>query len=663
MSEAPPATPRRSAPAPLLQTTPVDRVAGLFLLGATSILWTWWALAEGAFFGTVLWPGGIVLYLLLAVLLGFAPLRIRSGGPHELAFLALIGLALWTIASIAWTPARDFALDDTQRVLIYAAAFAAGLWLTNMLRQRMALSVLPLAIAGGVVCLTTIVIGWTGSAAATLLDEENTLDFPLGYRNADACFLVMVAMVGLAVMARHRGRPAIRCAGAALAAASISLAVLSQSRGSAIGLIVGLIAFLALSPQRSRALIATLIVVVPAALTVPWMLAPFDAPLTGDGATSALHVASAAAALAALAAAALGFVAISLEGRIRGGIERFERTTSHVLAALAALLLLAGAAGLVATSTDPVRWVGDRIQASDRGQAPESSSRFLYTGGLQRSDFWRVALDEFSSAPLLGDGSGAFRTTYLEQRRSDQSPKDAHSIELELLGELGAPGLLLLGFATLAAALGIRRSRKLGPEAMFVGTVGLTVGATYLAQSSIDWFWSYPGLTAPVFALIGSAAAPQAYALGEAASSRRRRSGVAVALIMAVTLVPMFISERLTTNAAEQWRNNPNAALARLDTAAAANPLADLPLLVKATIASQIGRTQVALDALEAARTRQPEEYQNYELAAQILAPDDPAAAIAQAKTGLELNPRDMQLAALIKRLERKLSRSPAGAP
>src|SRR5688500_7626698 len=96
---SPPPSP--STPPPpvvdLTRVAPAERAGSIFLGLALTALWTWWALAEGAFFGSVLFAGGIVLLLVLMTMLGFAPLKISAGGPHEVAFLALISLALWTL--------------------------------------------------------------------------------------------------------------------------------------------------------------------------------------------------------------------------------------------------------------------------------------------------------------------------------------------------------------------------------------------------------------------------------------------------------------------------------------------------------------------------------------------------------------------------------------
>ena len=67
------------------------------------------------------------------------------------------------------------------------------------------------------------------------------------------------------------------------------------------------------------------------------------------------------------------------------------------------------------------------------------------------------------------------------------------------------------------------RARRLGPDPALVSIVALTAGAYWLAHASLDWFWPYPALTAPVFALLGSACAPTLAPAGGAPAARGRR--------------------------------------------------------------------------------------------------------------------------------------------
>ena len=127
----------------------------------------------------------------------------------------------------------------------------------------------------------------------------------------------------------------------------------------------------------------------------------------------------------------------------------------------------------------------------------------------------------------------------------------------------------------------------------------------WLTQSSIDWFWAFAGLSGPVIALLGSAAAPGSLALSTLGPVVTRL-GVAVAAIVAAIAIPTFAADRLTVNAAKSWRDDVDGAYRALDAASDLDPLSDLPDLVKAEIARQTGDVSLALASLLKPRERSP---------------------------------------------------------
>ncbi|MGB2852618.1 MAG: O-antigen ligase family protein, partial [Solirubrobacterales bacterium] len=308
----------------------------------------------------------------------------------------------------------------------------------------------------------------------------------------------------------------------------------------------------------------------------------------------------------------------------------------------AAALLSAAVVGVVA---DPVSWI------STNESSEGANSRFNYTGGLNRTDFWAVSANQFSDAPLIGGGSGSFRTRYAVERESPELPRDAHSLGFETLGELGAIGVVLLVIVGGALAAAVFKSRRLGPDEATLAAAALAVGAAWAAQASVDWLTSFPGLTAPVLVLLGAAAGPAALRSGRDAGRRTRVVLGTVLAAAAVAALPLFASDRLTFNAAERWTADPEAAFDALDRAADLNPFADAPFLVAAEIAKQTGDTERGLDALASARDRQQDEWLSYLIEAEILADTDPEAALEALMRARELNPLDEDIAELEKEL------------
>lgn len=633
-----------------LLRTPRDNVLAAAILGVALFgVWTWWALAQGAFFGTVLLPGAVLLYLLLALLAGFARFPVAARGPHAVAFACLLGLAVWTALSMIWSPAQDLALDYAQRAFLYAAAFAAGLLLAAALRQRMALAAAPLLAAGAVVAAVVLVRIWTAGDIAGLLDADKTLDFPFGYRNANAGFFAIVGLAAIAYAARPATSSRAKAALAALAATGLSLCLISQSRGSLIGIAAGIVILLVAAPFRGRALLTLLLVVLPLALVFSELLDPYDAASAGaSSALGEMQQAAVAAVFAGLLAALLVAAVGVLEERGAGDWLPVPTRRGRIIGW--SLVAIAGITAAFAVAKGPVADGIEAVSSGDVAYGQVEGSRFSYGGGLQRTDFWRVALDQVRDNPVLGGGAGSFRSAYLQHRDSAQAPRNAHSVWLETFGELGIPGLLLLAGGLLFAVGAALRSRRLGPESAALSTVALTAFAVWAGQASVDWSWYFGALSAPVIALLGSAAGPQALSFEILPARVRSILGVG-AVALALIAVPTFISERLTLNAARSWEGDLGAAYDALGTAADLNPFADVPLLVEANIAHQSDDRERALDALSEAEEREPDDWRAYYLAALVLGTDT-AEGEAQLRRAIELNPGEPELQRLLRELD-----------
>lgn len=629
---------------------PATATSTAWLLGIVlAALWTWWAISDGAFFGTVMLPGTIALGLALIIVAVYVPHPLSTRGPHALAVAALIGLGIWTALSITWSAAPDLALENAQRVFVYVGAYIAGLLLAIALRRRLILSLLPLLAAAAFVAAVILIKIWVADSAGGFVDGEGTLDYPFGYRNANASFFVISGLVSVAVLARVRSPALVRGGAAALASASFAIAAISQSRGSLIGLAVGAIFLVVAAPTRGRALLSLTIGLVPVAVLFAELVGPYDAASDALPVLPELQGAATAVLAAAFVAGLVGAAWAIIERRAPRGPE-VPLPSRRTGLALCAAAVLAAAALIVGLAGSPGDWLDSGGDDSAEVQAEATGSRYTYSGNLNRSDFWRVALLQFGDAPINGEGSGSFRTRYLLERDTSEAPREAHSLPLETLGELGAIGLALLLAALLGMAGGALRSRRLGPEAATVATAAIAAGAAWFAQSSVDWFWAFAGLSAPVIALLGSAAAPGALALSRL-SPAVTRSGVVIAAIISAIAIPTFAADRLTLNAAKGWRDDVDGAYRALDAASDLDPVSDLPDLVKAEIARQTGDTALALASIEEARRRQPDEFQNYLLAAELLETSDPDRALQEAQQAVALNPRSKQANAIVERL------------
>jgi O-antigen ligase len=388
--------------------------------------------ADGGYYGAS-WTA---LTVALVAIVGLAALREPRVQPTRLglSMLALLtGLGLWTALSSTWaTPA---ALDriEARRLLLYVVALAAVLSIVERRTRRPFLA----GLLGGIT-----VLGLVGVAYRTLEPRPfdpfygNLLEEPVGYPNAlgilAAIGVVLAIGIALEPGAGWMIRPT-RAVGAVL----VVVLGLTGSRGAALALVLGLCVALLLSNARRSLVGETMCVVVLG--TSAW----FVADVMGSRGIASL----AGVAIAVGAAAALP--------------SRLWAPGRRIMLVVLAATMLA-----VATAVAIVQ--------------PSTTSSF-------RTAYWGAAIEGARAHPLLGSGAGSFRITWLEYRQVETNVRDAHSLYLETLSELGPLGLLLvLGLVAVPLVAAVRHRRE-----PFVPIAAATFVA-FAAHAAIDWDWEMP---------------------------------------------------------------------------------------------------------------------------------------------------------------------------
>jgi hypothetical protein len=477
---------------------------GLLLAGPTVLAF----FSGGYFSGPRAWAG-LGAWLLVAIAAVAAPGPMRRDRATWLAIGGLAGLAGWTLLSVLWAPIAGNAYGAGQIAILYLGALIAAVIL---LRGGSAQRWVEPALAAG----TLIVIGYGLSERllpglltfARSVSAEGRLEQPLTYWNT----MGELAALGFVLSARVAGdqsRPAWLRAAAAAAAPPLGVGLyISFSRGALFACVAGLITLVVVAPRRVQLQAVLRAIAFGAAASVA--AAPFK------GVTS-----------------------------LSGSLSTRERQGAIVLAALIAITVLAG-------------WIGHRLasRAEDRRLALPRRSALLATGivalGLalaivvgshesngasaslpggatrltslqsNRYDYWAVALRAFGSEPLRGVGAGGWSVDWLRWRSVTEGARDAHSLELQTLAELGLVGaallLSVLAGVTLAARRALRSSfAAAGPVAALV---------TYLAHSPLDWDWQMPAVTLVAVTLAGAviAAAQSSPAQSQSASAMRGAS-------------------------------------------------------------------------------------------------------------------------------------------
>jgi UDP-GlcNAc:undecaprenyl-phosphate/decaprenyl-phosphate GlcNAc-1-phosphate transferase len=450
----------------------------------------------------------IGLGIVVACAMGVVARPLRPSGPAALALGGLLGLGVWSLTSTAWAESVENAVMSGNRWLAYGALL---LLLLVLLRGERRSAVLLGAAGLGVAAVAVSVLArLLGSHPGTLF-LGGRLNSPLGYINGEGCLFVIGLWLCLAAVESRRALVAGLAAG--MATLMACLALLSQSRGTALAMTGSLILVVALVPGRTRRIYGLLLVAAGVALAAPALLRVYQHTVAGSVPPATGHAAGRAALLAAVAvgvAWALLTASWELVGT-RGPSAPRARTAGSWLLVIPVVLALAVAVSSAHRIEHDVRdqWHAFTHLAGPSAAGSTSSSASqsrLLSGAGNRYDYWRIAWRVWREHPVFGVGAGNYARSYYQQRATTEDIQQAHSIELQTLSELGVVGTLLLACFVSGIAWGAVRMRPAArrsslTRALMVG--GLGALSAWLVQTSVDWMHLLPGLTA--IALVGAA--------------------------------------------------------------------------------------------------------------------------------------------------------------
>ena len=603
----------------------------------------------------------------LPFLVGIAALglMLAVSGPSLLSsrfqnlLLVIFGLqTVWTAASMLWAASLGNTWEEINRTLLYAVgvtlAFAAVRWAGKAGLD--ALAGLLTAVIGAVAVVIAIRLTVSGDPSADFAGGR--LNYPVTYYNGLACLLMMgfwlaLGMANGPMVARRRqgpdDAPADEAAAETIDAAPVSgesrrdlrrasrlgakphrgglprwaqpillalavflleLALLPQSRGGFWTFFLVIPLFVILSPNRFRALFDLAVVALPMVLFWDRLNRVYAALRDGAPLDAALDGALRAMGYSVLIV--LGAWAISwLVERLTGPLTRRVRLGIGI--ALLVIAVGGAVAGLVYADQrtgDLGGYVGDRWEEFTGDAVGETGSdgRFAAMGLNGRLTQWKVAAKAFAEHPVLGVGAQNFELYWYQHRTTLLEVRQPHSQPMQLLGELGLPGLVLyMAFVVLLLVRAlVVRFRAPGRETQAVVAAAMTAAVCWFVHSSADWLWQLAAVTLPAMLLFGGlagirpchavpVAAAEETATPEddilAASSVDARRGarrcwpcrgvlVALALAVIVSAALPYLSLRYTEMAA----GSPDLGLMtdRAATAAALDPTSVTPFAIRA---------------------------------------------------------------------------------
>jgi tetratricopeptide (TPR) repeat protein len=594
--------------------------------------------------------------LILAVALSLLPharpsrAALATGGLLT-AFAVLTGL------SLIWAESAEKAFAELDRVLLYLGVFTLAVTTqsqTNARRWRdgIALGLVAVALLALASRLFGDMIG--DSDLATLLpDVSERLSYPVDYWNGLA---ILVALAFPLVIASGIAQRRALASGLILAPlpALVAVIYLTSSRGGAATAAVGTLLFVALTGRRLAALAATISAAIGSALVIVILQARpelIDGPLDSAAASSQ---GKSAAALIALACIATGL--IYTVGCMLSGGRRFQLGLG-----LRRLLALGGVVAVVAAvvAADPAERF-DRFKQAPRaptgGQQGFTRSHLLSGGGSGRWQFWSGAVDEYKTRPALGRGAGSYEAWWAEHGSLASFVRDAHSLYVETLGELGLVGLALLVSSFVCGLLAAaRRLRKRSDEARSLTAAFAATFVAFAFGAAIDWVWELTVVGVVGILCLGLLCGPTTATRNPARAHRSQRlrrlapralfvaAGVAVVIAQGI---PLLAQNDLKASQEAAARGDARVALKDALAARGLQSWAASPHLQLALVEEQTGDLRSARAAIAEAIERDRSDWRLWLVSARLEAKSGRAnSARRSLREARRLNPRSPLLA------------------
>jgi O-antigen ligase len=293
---------------------------------------------------------------------------------------------------------------------------------------------------------------------------------------------------------------------------------------------------------------------------------------------------------------------------------RLSGPIATVVVAVLAFVAVAIAPGLVSRG-----W--HQFKAPVIATTADPAQRLTSLSG-NRYNLWKVALQAFDRRPVTGSGAGTYEFIWNQHQLSSESVRNAHSLWLETMAELGVLGLL--GIVAVAVTLGVlgvsvRRGTRRRPS-VAASTALLAAFAVFLLHATLDWMWQVTAVTA--LALAGVAILSGWRAHRGLTLRWRWRSALAVAAIAAgIVQLPGLISTiEIRRSQAAVRRNDGATALAWARAAVSAEPWAASPYVQRGLVLEAAGKLRAAAADLRTATRNEPTNFRQWALLARVQA-------------------------------------------
>jgi O-Antigen ligase len=618
-----------------------------WLLGFALVLYL--GLEGGGFDPIVHDQTGIAIWwiVLLGVLVGALPRR--ELGPAAWVALGLLCVfAAWTAFSLIWTESGERTAAELARMAMYLGVFVLGLFVCDSAGARRMTGAVGagIAVISIVALLSRLHPAWFPEADQTarfLSGGRNRLSYPLNYWNALGGLIAIGLPLVLELATRARAIP-VRALAAALLPAMALTAFLTLSRSGIAAAIFALALFLALTSDR----LGKALTLLPAAGGAAILVVAADRrDAFQDGLLNvAAHQQGDEMVPIVLAVClAVGAIQAGISFALGKGMRprwtfpsRRQTTIAAVAAALAALVALAA---IDAPGRASDAWA----EFKQEGGPGDGTERLTSFAGQSRYQLWSAAADQNASKPLTGTGPGTFEFWWAREGDEDETVRDAHSLYMQTLGELGIVGLaLLVAFLLTLFAVGARRLLRVdeGDRAMFAAAIAGC--AAFCITAAFDWMWQIPVLPVALLLLAAVLLAPTegsdlARRMVAKLPFRLATAAVAIAALAAIA-IPLAATNLVRESEADVRDGDLSGALAAARDAQSVQPNAATPRLQQALVLEEMGELRPAAEAARAATERESTNWRTWLVLARIEASlGQPSQAVRDYRRAKSLNP------------------------
>jgi O-Antigen ligase len=538
---------------------------------------------------------------IIGLAFGFIPRAEVTRGALVVGGL-LAGLAAWTLASTAWAPSAGAAFEEFNRVSLYLAVFALaavaasrrdiGRWADGLCIGVVATAVIALSSR-----LFPSLFPSSRDLGVFLPYAVTRLSFPVGYWNGLAVLvgLGLPLCLRAAIVGDRRSTRALAIAATPVLA---SVVYLASSRGGAATALVGVAVFFACTDRRWAALGALLPLAAGSTLAIAVLAQRrtlVNGPLASATAVSQGRIAAVLICGCCLLA---GGLLLMGERALRDRFRPRPAVGWMLVGATAAIVIVG-----ISLSHPVARFESFKRPLSAGRVAPSdfATAHLLSGNGSGRWQFWTAALDEFRSSPFHGRGAGSYQFWWAQHASFTYFLKNAHSLYLEVLAELGLVGFMLVAGVMLGglgvAALRVRAAS--GDERVTLAAL-TAVFAAFAAAAAIDWVWQLPAVAVIAFIALGLVTGGAAPAESRATDRRIARQGshraavgisvlvIAWALICAQA-IPWLAATKISDSQAAVRRGDLSAATKNALDAKSLQPWSSSPYLQLALVAEQRG--------------------------------------------------------------------------